>query len=86
MILNVEEDVVVRGAELTVAEREEISRGLSAGESGRMIARRLGRDDTVINREIRRHGGRDSYRVLAAQARAERDRRVAADGIRRGLA
>lgn len=61
---------------LALREREEISRGLSAGESMRSIARRLGRAASSISREIRRHGGRAWYRAARADARAwERARR-----------
>jgi IS30 family transposase len=57
-------------------EREEISRGLSVGESMRSIARRLGRAASSVSREIRRHGGRAWYRAARADARAwERARR-----------
>src|SRR5690242_13248832 len=61
---------------LALREREEISRGLSAGESMRSIARRLGRAASSISREIRRHGGRAWYRAARADTRAwERARR-----------
>ena len=55
---------------LSVGEREEISRGLSAGLSMRAIARRLGRAPSSVSREIRRHGGRAWYRAMRADARA----------------
>ena len=42
---------------LSVDEREEISRGLVAGESLRSIAGRLGRAPSTISREIARNGG-----------------------------
>ncbi|MFE4020749.1 helix-turn-helix domain-containing protein [Streptomyces sp. NPDC059101] len=48
---------------LTLAEREEISRGLAADESFRTIAARLGRAPSTISREVRRHGGRRKYRA-----------------------
>ena len=58
---------------LTVAEREEISRALMAGQSMRSIAARLGRAPSTISREIGRNGGRDGYRAtLADQAAWER--------------
>lgn len=37
---------------LCPAEREEISRGLLAGESARVIARRLGRSPSTVTREV----------------------------------
>ena len=55
---------------LQTAEREEISRGLAAGESVRRMARRLGRAPSTISREIRRHGGAGRYRASAADTRA----------------
>lgn len=55
---------------LSVSEREEISRGLSAELTIRAIARRLGRAPSSVSREIRRHGGRAGYRALRADARA----------------
>jgi IS30 family transposase len=51
---------------LTLAEREEISRGLVAGHSLRSIAARLGRAPSTISREVRRHGGQDGYRASQA--------------------
>ncbi|HEY3498088.1 MAG TPA: IS30 family transposase [Polyangiaceae bacterium] len=57
-------------------EREEISRGLSAGRSIREIARGLGRPASTVSREIRRNGGRQSYRAGDAEMKAwERARR-----------
>ena len=55
---------------LQSAEREEISRGLAAGESLRRIAHRVGRAPSTISREIRRHGGARRYRASAADAAA----------------
>jgi IS30 family transposase len=55
---------------LSLTEREEISRGLSAERSVRQIARSLGRAPSTVSREIRRHGGRGSYRALYADGRA----------------
>ena len=43
---------------LTLAEREEISCGLVAGHSIRMIASSLVRSTSTVSREIRRNGGR----------------------------
>lgn len=57
---------------LDLAEREEISRGLAAGDSIRMIACQLARSASTISREIRRNGGRVRYRAAAAEAMAWR--------------
>lgn len=57
---------------LQVSEREEISRGLSAGRSVREIARGLGRAASTVSREIRRNGGRHVYRAANADTRAWR--------------
>jgi DNA-binding CsgD family transcriptional regulator len=48
---------------LTMAEREEISRGVAAGEPCRQIAARLGRAPSTVSRELARNGGRSRYRV-----------------------
>ena len=48
---------------LSLAEREEISRGLVAAQSLRVIAARLGRAPSTISREIRRNGGREIGRA-----------------------
>jgi len=55
---------------LTLMEREDISRGVAAGESGRVIAERLGRAASTVCREIGRHGGRETYRASKADAGA----------------
>lgn len=55
---------------LSLAEREEISRGLAARDSARAIARRLGRAPSTISREIARHGGTTGYRAADADAAA----------------
>ena len=61
---------------LTLAEREEISRGVVAGQSFRSIAASLGRAPSTISREIRRNGGRRRYRANKAdQAAWERAKR-----------
>ncbi len=43
---------------LTLSEREEISRGVVAGQSLRLIAASLGRAASSVSREIKRNGGR----------------------------
>ena len=55
---------------LTLAEREEISRGLVAGHSIRSIAARLGRAPSTVSREIKRNGGQASYRASQADSAA----------------
>jgi IS30 family transposase len=66
------------GRRLSFAEREEISRGLQAGESLRRIAARLGRAPSTISREVARNDGRPGYRAwraaVATQRRARRPR------------
>ena len=57
---------------LSSAEREEISRGLSAGLSARQIAVQLGRQPSTICREIGRNGGRSKYRASVADLQAWR--------------
>jgi IS30 family transposase len=53
---------------LSLAEREEISRGIAAGVSMREMARNLGRSASTISREIGRNGGLGAYRAQAADA------------------
>ena len=55
---------------LTLAEREEISRGVAAGRSMRSIFRLLGRAASTVSREIRRNGGGSAYRATEAEERA----------------
>jgi IS30 family transposase len=57
---------------LTMAEREEISRGVAAGASCRQIAARLGRAPSTVSRELARNGGRGRYRAQPADAAAYR--------------
>ncbi|MEU1409589.1 helix-turn-helix domain-containing protein [Streptomyces sp. NPDC005728] len=59
-----------RAGNLTLGEREEISRGLCAGHSYRAIAGLLGRAVSTISREVGNNGGRDVYRAIAVQERA----------------
>lgn len=61
---------------LTLAEREEISRAVTTGESLRSIAKSLGRAPSTISREIKRNGGDECYRAAQAeQAAWDRARR-----------
>jgi DNA-binding CsgD family transcriptional regulator len=57
---------------LSMAEREEVSRGVAAGEPCRQIAARLGRAPSTVSRELARNGGRHRYRAQAADAAAFR--------------
>jgi IS30 family transposase len=57
---------------LLLAEREQISRGLAAGNSYPVIAQRLGRASSTVSREVVRNGGRRRYRAQAADAAADR--------------
>lgn len=64
---------------LTLAEREEISRGLASQQSLRTIAKQLRRAPSTISREINRNLGYDDYRATqadqAAWDRAHRPKR-----------
>jgi IS30 family transposase len=55
---------------LTLAEREDISRGIASGWSMREIARRLDRAGSTVSREVRRHGDRPAYRAHDADCQA----------------
>jgi len=58
---------------LSLAEREEISRGLRAGESYRTIARGLGRAPSTVMREVRAlRRGRRGYRAWRGELRRDR--------------
>lgn len=55
---------------LTRDEREEISRGIAAGHSLRMIGSRIKRAPSTVSREITRNGGDLRYRAGDAEERA----------------
>jgi IS30 family transposase len=55
---------------LTLAEREEISRGIAGGSSLRQIAKGLQRTVSTVSREVARHGGRPQYRAQQADEQA----------------
>ncbi len=55
---------------LTLAEREEISRGIASGGSIREIAKDLKRAVSTVSREVARHGGRPLYRAGDADQKA----------------
>src|SRR4249920_346645 len=55
---------------LTLLEREEISRGIAAHRSARLMARSLGHSPSTVSREISRNGGYDRYRAALADDQA----------------
>lgn len=59
-----------RAGHITAVEREEVSRGIAAGDSARAIAEKLGRSPSTIAREIARNGGRENYRAVEADTAA----------------
>ncbi len=61
---------------LSLSEREEISRGVVAGQSIRSIATTLSRSPSTVCREIKRNGGQQCYRAnVADQAAWDRTQR-----------
>jgi len=70
---------------LSLADREELSRGLVAGDSLRAIAKRLGRAPSIISREVACNG-RDRYRAWRADSEAiSRGQRPQAGKVGGGL-
>src|ERR1700716_3416940 len=55
---------------LTLAEREVISRGVTAHQSARSIGKLLGRSPSTVSREMSRNGGCDRYRAALADENA----------------
>ena len=55
---------------LTLAEREDISRGIASGSSIREIAKGLQRAASTVSREVARHGGPPQYRASEADHQA----------------
>jgi IS30 family transposase len=55
---------------LTLAEREDISRGIASGSSIREIASGLHRPVSTVSGEVLRHGGRPLYRASEADRQA----------------
>ena len=76
---------------LSLVEREEISRGLAEGRSLRAISLGLGRPPSTVCREIARNGGQRRYRAAGADERAWRlgrrpkPTRLASDPVLRGV-
>ena len=64
---------------LTLADREEITLGLDAGESFTVIAARLGKAVSTVSREVAANGGRGAYRAWRAQQRAQEQAPAAED-------
>jgi IS30 family transposase len=76
-----------RPGRLAPQDREEISRGLRAGESVRAIAAALGRPASTVSREVARNGGPAAYRAVAAGERArEQARRPKLSALQRNPA
>jgi transposase, IS30 family len=60
---------------LMLADREEITLGLHAGESFTVIAGRLGKAVSTVSREVAANGGREGYRAWRAHQRARQQAR-----------
>jgi transposase, IS30 family len=60
---------------LTLADREEITIGLHAGQSFTVIAARLGKAVSTVSREVAANGGRGAYRAWRAHQRAREQAR-----------
>lgn len=68
---------------LSDAEREEISRGLAAGDTSITIAKQLDRNPATICREIARNSGKSGYRAFSAGQRAKSSASSRRSGMRR---
>lgn len=55
---------------LTLIDWEEISRGLAEDLLFAEITLRIGRDPSVVSRDVARHRGRSGYRAVVAEQRA----------------
>jgi IS30 family transposase len=55
---------------LSLCEREEISRGIAAGDTIRAISRMLKRAPSTVSQEVAHHGGRRGYRATQADLAA----------------
>jgi IS30 family transposase len=60
------------GWRLSYEERAQITARLELGQGVREIARALGRSPSTISRELARNGGRERYRSVRAEQRAQR--------------
>jgi transposase, IS30 family len=70
-----QDDWVPGPGRLTLADREEISIGLQAGQSFTMIAARPGKAVSTVSREVAASGGRAGYRAWRAHQRARQQAR-----------
>jgi IS30 family transposase len=61
---------VVSSSRLSLADREEISRGVQVGETYTVIAARVGRQVSTVSREVAAGGGRQEYRAWRADRQA----------------
>lgn len=61
---------VPKPGSLSLADREEISRGIVEGRSFGQLGRHMGRAVSTISREVARNGGRGVYRAARAEERA----------------
>ena len=55
---------------LSLIERDEVSRGIAAGCTIRVIAKTLNRAPSTVSQEVSRHGGRELYRAAEADLAA----------------
>jgi transposase, IS30 family len=60
---------------LTLADREEVTLGLHAGQAFTVIAARLGKATSTVSREVAANGGRSGYRAWRAHQRAREQAR-----------
>lgn len=67
--------------QLSPDDREQISRGIAEGLADAEIARRIGRAQSTISRELARNGGRDVYRAWEAEQRAQAQARRPKPGV-----
>jgi IS30 family transposase len=63
---------------LTSTDREEISHGPAEGLLYKEICVRIGRDPSIVSRELARHGGRSGYRAVTAGVTAAAARQLSA--------
>src|SRR5918997_921282 len=73
----------MRGQELVIVECERIMIGVARRESCRVIAGCLGRNHSVVSREIALNGGRESYDAVAAGLALEWSPRQVSERLRR---